>query len=83
RNAEISAKGVLPNCQDTGTATIVAKKGQQVWTGVNDAECLSRGIYNTFQRENLRYSQNAALDMYTEVNTGTNLPAQIDILATE
>lgn len=83
RNAEISAKGILPNCQDTGTATIVAKKGQQVWTGVNDAECLSRGIYNTFQRENLRYSQNAALDMYTEVNTGTNLPAQIDILATE
>ena len=59
------------------------EKGQQVWTGVNDAECLSRGIYNTFQRENLRYSQNAALDMYTEVNTGTNLPAQIDILATE
>lgn len=54
-----------------------------MWTGVNDAECLSRGIYNTFQRENLRYSQNAALDMYTEVNTGTNLPAQIDIFATE
>lgn len=83
RNAEISAKGILPNCQDTGTATIVAKKGQQVWTGVNDAKYLSYGIYNTFQRENLRYSQNAALDMYREVNTGTNLPAQIDILATE
>ncbi|WP_265524807.1 fumarate hydratase [Providencia rustigianii] len=83
RNAEISAKGVLPNCQDTGTTTIVAKKGQQVWTDCNDEEMLSRGIYNAFQQENLRFSQNAALDMYTEVNTGTNLPAQIDIFATE
>lgn len=83
RNAEISAKGILPNCQDTGTTTIVAKKGQQVWTDCNDAELLSRGIYNVFKQENLRFSQNAALDMYTEVNTGTNLPAQIDIFATE
>nr|WP_318384986.1 class I fumarate hydratase [uncultured Enterobacter sp.] len=82
RNAEISAKGVLPNCQDTGTATIVAQKGQNVWTGANDAEALSLGIYETFQENNLRYSQNAPLDMYNEVNTGTNLPAQIDINAT-
>ncbi|MDR0805883.1 MAG: fumarate hydratase [Enterobacteriaceae bacterium] len=83
RNAEISAKGILPNCQDTGTSTIVAKKGQRVWTNSNDADALSRGIYNTFQHDNLRYSQNAALNMYDEVNTGTNLPGQIDIFATE
>lgn len=82
RNAEVSAKGVLPNCQDTGTATIVAGKGQHVWTGGNDAEALSKGVYITFQENNLRYSQNAPLDMYTEVNTQTNLPAQIDISAT-
>ncbi|HBI9867243.1 TPA: class I fumarate hydratase [Escherichia coli] len=81
RNAEVSAKGVLPNCQDTGTATIVASKGQQIWTGSNDAEALSKGIYSTFQENNLRFSQNAPLDMYTEVNTQTNLPAQIDISA--
>lgn len=83
RNAEISAKGILPNCQDTGTATILAKKGQYVWTDCNDEEYLSRGVYNVFTQENLRYSQNAALDMYNETNTGTNLPAQIDIFATE
>ncbi len=83
RNAEISAKGVLPFCQDTGTATIVAKKGQQVWTGGSDEEALSRGVYNTYTQENLRYSQNAALNMYDEVNTGTNLPAQIDIQAAQ
>jgi len=82
RNAEVSAKGVLPNCQDTGTATIVAEKGQSIWTGNNDAEALSQGIYETFQENSLRYSQNAPLDMYSEVNTGTNLPAQIDIAAT-
>jgi fumarate hydratase class I len=82
RNAEVSAKGVLPNCQDTGTATIVASKGQQVWTGGDDAEALSKGVYTTFTENNLRYSQNAPLDMYTEVNTQTNLPAQIDISAT-
>lgn len=82
RNAEVSAKGVLPNCQDTGTATIVASKGQSIWTGGDDAEDLSKGIYTTFQENNLRYSQNAPLDMYTEVNTQTNLPAQIDISAT-
>jgi len=83
RNAEVSARFELPVCQDTGTATVVAKKGQQVWTGVHDEEWLSRGIYRTYTEENLRYSQTAALDMYREVNTGTNLPAQIDIYATE
>jgi fumarate hydratase, class I len=83
RNAEIAARGELPICQDTGTATIVAKKGQQVWTGAKDEEHLSRGVYRTYTQENLRYSQTAALDMYREVNTGTNLPAQIDIYATE
>jgi len=83
RNAEVSAKFVLPLCQDTGTATIVGKKGQQVWTGVKDEEYLTRGVYKTYTEENLRYSQTVALDMYQETNTGTNLPAQIDIYATE
>jgi fumarate hydratase class I len=81
RNAEISAKGVLPFCQDTGTATVIAKKGQQVWTGGGDEEALSKGIYKTYTEENLRYSQTIALDMYEEKNTGCNLPAQIDIQA--
>ncbi len=83
KNAEIAAEGILPFCQDTGTATIVAKKGQQVWTGANDAEWLSRGVYDCYTKENLRYSQTAPLDMWKEVNTGTNLPAQIDLYATE
>ncbi len=83
RNAEISAKGILPFCQDTGTAIIMGKKGQQVWTDGNDEKALSEGVYNTFVNENLRYSQNAALNMYDEVNTGTNLPAQIDLYATD
>ncbi|ABC81838.1 fumarate hydratase [Anaeromyxobacter dehalogenans] len=83
KNAEIAARGELPICQDTGTATIVAKKGQQVWTGVKDEQYLSEGVYLTYTGENLRYSQTSALDMYREVNTGTNLPAQIDVLATE
>jgi fumarate hydratase class I len=82
KNAEIAAQGILPMCQDTGTATISAKKGQRVWTGANDAEWLSRGVYECYTRENLRYSQTAALDLWREVNTGTNLPAQIDIAAT-
>ena len=82
KNAEIAAQGILPMCQDTGTAAIFAKKGEQVWTGANDAEHLSRGVYDCFTKENLRYSQTAPLDMWTEVNTGTNLPAQIDILST-
>ncbi len=83
RNAEVAARGILPFCQDTGTATVVAKKGQQVWTGSNDAEAISRGIYDTYTTENLRYSQTIPLDMYREKNSGTNLPAQIDIYATE
>ena len=83
RNAETAAKGVLPFCQDTGTAIIHGEKGQQVWTGFNDEEALSHGVYNTFTQDNLRYSQNAALNMYDEVNTRCNLPAQIDIEATE
>lgn len=83
RNAEVSAKGILPFCQDTGTATIIAKKGQQVWTGGGDEEALSKGVYKTYTEENLRYSQTVALDMYTEKNSGTNLPAQIDIQAVD
>jgi len=82
RNAEVSARFELPFCQDTGTATIVGKKGERVRTGVNDEEYLSRGVYKTYTEENLRYSQVVPLDMYREVNTGTNLPAQIDIYAT-
>jgi len=83
RNAEISANFELPTCQDTGTATIVAKKGQQIWTGGKDEEYLSKGVYKTYTEENLRYSQTVALDMYEEINTGTNLPAQIDIQAVD
>ncbi|GBU06814.1 fumarate hydratase [Bacteroidales bacterium] len=83
RNAEIAAKGILPFCQDTGTATVVAKKGQQVWTGGGDEEALSLGVYKTYTEENLRYSQTVALDMYTEKNTACNLPAQIDIQAVD
>ena len=81
RNAEVSAKGILPFCQDTGTATIIAKKGQQVWTGGGDEEAFAKGVYKTYTEESLRYSQTIALDMYAEKNTGTNLPAQIDIQA--
>ncbi len=83
RNAEVSAKGKLPFCQDTGTAIISGKKGQQVWTGYDDAEALSKGVYETYTEDNLRYSQNVPLDMYNEKNTGCNLPAQIDLYATE
>jgi fumarate hydratase class I len=83
RNADTAAKGILPFCQDTGTATIVAKKGQRVWTGVKDEEYLARGVYKTYTEENLRYSQTAPLNMYDEVDTGTNLPAQVDIMATD
>lgn len=83
KNAEIAAEGILPMCQDTGTAAVFAKKGQQVWTGANDAEWISKGIYDCFTKENLRYSQTAPTDMWNEVNTGTNLPAQIDVMATE
>lgn len=81
RNAEVAAKGQLPFCQDTGTAIIHGDKGQQVWTEGDDAEAISRGVYETYTQENLRYSQNAPLNMYDEVNTRCNLPAQIDIEA--
>ncbi len=83
RNAEISASFELPLCQDTGTATVIGKKGEQIWTGANDAEKISAGVFRTYTEENLRYSQTVALDMYREKNTGTNLPAQIDLYATE
>ena len=83
RNSEIAAKGVLPTCQDTGTAIIMGKKGQRVWTGGGDEAALARGVYNTYTEDNLRYSQNAPLDMYKEVNTGTNLPAQIDLYSVD
>ena len=83
RNAETAVKGILPFCQDTGTAIIHGEKGQRVWTDFEDEEALSLGIYNTFTQDNLRYSQNAPLNMYDEVNTRCNLPAQIDIEATE
>ncbi len=82
RNAEVASKGQLPFCQDTGTAIIHGEKGQQVWTGYCDEEALSLGVYKTYTEENLRYSQNAPLNMYDEVNTRCNLPAQIDIEAT-
>ncbi len=83
RNAEVACKGKLPLCQDTGTAIIHGEKGQQVWTGFCDEEALSLGVYKTYTEENLRYSQNAPLTMYDEVNTKCNLPAQIDLEATE
>jgi fumarate hydratase class I len=83
RNAEISSAGVLPFCQDTGTAIVMGKKGQQVWTGGYDEEALSEGIWQTYTEENLRYSQTLPVDMYEEKNSGNNLPAQIDIYATK
>ena len=73
-NAETAAKGVLPFCQDTGTAIIHGEKGQAVWTGFDDEEALSKGVFDTYTQENLRYSQNAPLNMYDEVNTKCNLP---------
>lgn len=83
KNANISAGGVLPMCQDTGTAIIMGKKGQQVWTGANDALYLSQGVADAYANLNLRYSQMSPVDMYDEVNTGNNLPAQLDLYATE
>jgi len=82
KNAVISSEGVLPMCQDTGTAIVLGKKGQQVWTGFSDEEALSRGIFNAYTNNNLRYSQNAPLTMYDEINTGCNLPAQIELYST-
>ena len=83
RNADVACKGILPFCQDTGTAIIHAEKGQRVWTDFEDEEALSLGVFNTYTQDNLRYSQNAPLNMYDEVNTRCNLPAQIDIEACE
>ena len=81
KNAVISAEGVFPLCQDTGTAIVIGKKGHQVWTGSRDEESLSNGVYNAYIKNSFRYSQNAPLNMYEERNTGNNLPAQIDIFA--
>jgi fumarate hydratase class I len=83
KNAVISAEMEFPMCQDTGTAIIMGKKGQFVWTGADDERYLSQGVYNAYTRANLRYSQNAALTMYEEKNTGCNLPAQIELYAVE
>lgn len=83
KNANIAANMVLPGCQDTGTAIAMGKRGQYVWTDGNDEEALSRGIFNTYTKTNLRYSQVSPFDMYKEANTGNNLPAQIDIFATK
>jgi fumarate hydratase class I len=80
-NANIAAGRELPSCQDTGTAIIVGHKGEDVYTGIDDAEALSRGIFDIYEERNLRFSQMAPLDMYKEKNTGTNLPAQIEIYA--
>ncbi|MBW2488244.1 MAG: fumarate hydratase, partial [Deltaproteobacteria bacterium] len=81
KNAVIAAEGEFPLCQDTGTAIVIGKKGQEVWTGYADEEALSKGIFNAYTRGNLRYSQNAPLSLYEEQNTGTNLPAQIELYA--
>jgi fumarate hydratase, class I len=83
KNANIAAGGVLPMCQDTGTAIIMGKKGQNVWTGGQDEAALAEGVANTFTESNLRYSQLAPVSMYEEKNTGDNLPAQIELYATE
>lgn len=83
QNSVTAADGQLPTCQDTGTAIVMAKKGENVWTGSNDAEYLSKGVFKTYQERNLRYSQVVPLSMFEEKNTGTNLPAQIDIYSTE
>src|SRR2546423_11448275 len=79
KNACIAAGGVLPSCQDTGTAIVKGKKGERVQTGGNDREAIARGIFRTYAEDNLRYSQMAPLTMFDEKNTGTNLPAEIEI----
>jgi fumarate hydratase class I len=83
KNADVASAGLLPFCQDTGTSIIMGKKGQQVWTGGGDEAALSKGVYLAYTENNLRYSQNAALNMFDEKNTGTNLPAQLDLYATD
>jgi len=82
KNAVISAEGIFPSCQDTGTALVIGKKGQQVWTGASDEAALTKGILNAYTQNNLRYSQVAPLTIYDEKNTQCNLPAQIDLYAT-
>ncbi|TXL77521.1 fumarate hydratase [Vineibacter terrae] len=83
KNANISAGGVLPMCQDTGTAIVMGKKGQRVWTGGGDEAAIAKGVFKTYTETNLRYSQVAPISMFKEVQTGTNLPAQIEIYATD
>jgi len=83
KNAVISAEMEFPMCQDTGTGIVMGKKGQQVWTGGGDEKALAKGVFNAYTQYNLRYSQNAPLSMYEEKNTGCNLPAQVEIYATE
>ncbi|MCX6125130.1 MAG: fumarate hydratase, partial [Proteobacteria bacterium] len=81
KNSVIAAERIFPSCQDTGTAIVMAKKGENVYTGIDDSIPVSKGIFDAYQRRNLRFSQLAPLSMYEEKNTGTNLPAQIDIYA--
>jgi fumarate hydratase, class I len=83
KNANIAAGGILPGCQDTGTAIIMGKKGQHVLTGGGDEAALARGVFDTYQTSNLRYSQVSPIDMFEEKNTGTNLPAQIELYSTD
>jgi fumarate hydratase class I len=83
KNAVISAEGVFPMCQDTGTAIVIGHKGQRVWTGFSDEEAIARGIFNTYIKSNFRYSQRVPLSMYNAYNTQTNLPAQIDLYASQ
>src|SRR6201994_2359608 len=83
KNANIAAGGVLPMCQDTGTAIVMGKKGQQVWTGGGDEAAIAKGVFKTYTETNLRYSQVSPISMFKEVQTGTNLPAQVDIYATD
>ena len=82
KNASIAVHGVLPLCQDTRTSIVFAKKGEAVWTNSDDEALINQGIYNAFKKENLRYSQMAPISLYEEKNTGTNLPAQVDLVAT-
>jgi fumarate hydratase class I len=81
QNASVAIDGELPSCQDTGTAIVMAKKGENVYTGADDAQWLSKGIFNTYEKKNLRYSQIVPISMFEEKNSGSNLPAQIDIYA--
>ena len=83
KNAVISAEMEFPMCQDTGTAIVMGKKGQRIWADFNESEAISKGVYNAYVQDNLRYSQNAPLNMFEEKNTGCNLPAQIDLYATK